>query len=227
MNPSITDLDQSRIPMMLAMLFLSVALWSGCSQGEEHEYVRIKTEYGALKVQLYNSTPKHRDNFVKLTKKGFYDGLLFHRVISNFMVQGGDPQSRDAAPGQRLGGGGPGYKLPAEIGNYHYRGTLAAARDQNPEKRSSGSQFYIIQGRKVNDAMLDRVEKANNITYPDSVRQRYKEIGGYPSLDGKYTVFGRVVEGVKAVDQMANQPTGQNNRPKEDISMQIEYLGKE
>ena len=135
------------------------------SCGDGFEYVTIETEFGNMKVQLYNSTPLHRDNFIKLTKEGYYDGLLFHRVIKNFMAQGGDPDSRGAAAGVNLGMGGPGYTIPAEIGAPHFKGTLAAARTPNPAKESSGSQFYIVQGNGQNDRSIEIAETNKKINY--------------------------------------------------------------
>jgi len=120
-------------------------------------FVDLETSLGTIKMMLYNTTPKHRDNFIKLSKEGYYDGLLFHRVIPGFMIQGGDPDSKTAAPGDRLGMGGPGYRVPAEIGSYHYRGALAAARDGNPQRASSGSQFYIVTGSPVDDFTLSAI----------------------------------------------------------------------
>ncbi len=137
--------------LMLSIAFLLSTLLTQCNR-DPFTYVKIHTDYGDMKVKLYNSTPGHRDNFIKLVKEHYYDDLLFHRVIRNFMIQGGDPQSRNAAPNVHLGSGGPGYQIPAEIGRYHFKGALAAARTggpSNPQKRSSGSQFYIVQGRPV------------------------------------------------------------------------------
>jgi peptidyl-prolyl cis-trans isomerase B (cyclophilin B) len=195
----------------------------GCNN-DPYTYAVIETEFGDMKVKLYNTTPLHRDNFIKLANEGFYDGLLFHRVINNFMIQGGDPDSRTATPEQGLGMGGPGYRVDAEIGALHLKGALAAARDGNPQKRSSGSQFYIVHGRPVTDAELDQVEQMRNFTYTPEQRQLYKELGGYPSLDGDYTVFGEVVEGIDVIDRIAAVPTGQANRPVQDVRMNVRVL---
>ncbi len=201
-----------------------VALALGSCNPDRSTYAEISTDYGTIKVMLYNSTPIHRDNFIKLAESGFYDGLLFHRVIPNFMIQGGDPDSKDAAAGHRLGMGGPGYRLEAEIGAPHLRGALAAARDNNPEKRSSGSQFYIVQGQPVDDAFLDQLEKEKNIKYNEAQRNLYKELGGAPFLDNDYTVFGEVVEGMEVVDKIAAQSTDPFKRPVEDIRMNVRIL---
>jgi peptidyl-prolyl cis-trans isomerase B (cyclophilin B) len=179
---------------------------------------------GNMRVLLYDETPLHRDNFVKLANEGYYDDLLFHRNIDGFMVQGGDPESKEASPGQTLGQGGPGYTIPAEIGAPHIKGALAAARlggAANPNKESSGSQFYLVQGRPVPDAQLNSLEQQRNIKYNDAQRQLYKELGGTPGLDGDYTVFGEVVEGLDVIDKLAAVPTDGANRPKEDIRMKV------
>lgn len=204
-------------------LFFAVlaTLWLSTCDGEKHTYVTISTEYGDMKAMLYNTTPVHRDSFVSLVEQGFYDGLLFHRVIQGFMIQGGDPDSRNASPGQRLGMGGPGYRIPEEIGSPHFRGVLAMARDNNPQKASSGSQFYIVQGRPVDDAMLDQMERQKGIVYSDAQRQLYKEVGGTPQLDNDYTVFGEIVEGMEVVDKITAVQTDPFNRPLEDIRMTI------
>ncbi len=188
--------------------------------------VRISTPYGDMLVELYDGTPQHRDNFLKLAEEGFYDSLLFHRVMQGFMIQGGDPDSRHAAPGQQLGMGGPGYTIPAEFHSdyLHFKGALAAARqgDQvNPQKASSGSQFYIVHGRPFTDAELDQIEQRNGIQYTAEQRKRYKTEGGAPFLDGQYTVFGQVVEGLEVVDQIAAQTTDAAARPLKDIPMTV------
>ena len=179
---------------------------------------------GNMRVKLYNHTPQHRDNFIKLVKEGYFDDLLFHRVIPGFMVQGGDPDSRNAIAGQMLGQGGPGYTIPAEIGSPHIRGSLAAARlgdGANPQKASSGSQFYLVQGSPIDDATLDQVEMSRNMKYSAEQRQLYKEQGGTPQLDGEYTVFGMVVEGLDVIDKIANAQRDPSDRPLEDVPMRI------
>jgi len=244
--------------------------------------IMIITDYGVMKIKLYNETPLHRDNFVKLVKEHYYDSLLFHRVIRGFMIQGGDPDSKNASADKELGDGGPGYTIPAEMNPnlFHKKGVLAAARDddfENPSQASSGSQFYIVQGKIWTDTLL--AEKAKRITrmklfnqilnrpdnkpllekyktfakagMPDSTksvydiidkqvtkelpgvtpyvfspeqRKAYTTIGGAPHLDGSYTVFGEVYEGLDVLDQIANQEVGRGARPKKDIRMYISII---
>lgn len=190
----------------------------------EEPIVEIETTMGTVKLMLYKDTPIHRDNFVKLAQKGFFDGLLFHRVINEFMVQGGDPTSKDAQPGQMLGSGDPGYTLPAEIkaNHYHKRGALAAARtgdDINPYRESSGSQFYIVHGRKFTDQELDVMEQRAGITFTDEQRVAYKTVGGAPFLDGGYTVYGEVLEGLNVIDAIAGVETDGVDRPLTDVKI--------
>ena len=186
--------------------------------------VLLQTNYGDIVVRLSDSTPLHRDNFLKLVKTGYYDGVLFHRVIKNFMIQAGDPESKNAKPGEPLGSGGPGYRIPAEFRStlFHKKGAIAAARDNNPEKASSASQFYIVQGRVFTDAGLDSVEtyRLNGRKIPPAQREVYKTIGGAPHLDQSYTVFGEVVKGLDVVDKIADVPTSKGrdrDRPLEDV----------
>ncbi len=188
--------------------------------------VLLQTNYGDIVLRLYDSTPLHRDNFLKLVKTGYYDSALFHRVIQNFMIQGGDPNSKHAKPGEPLGNGGPGYKIPAEFRAtlFHKKGVIAAARDNNPEKASSGSQFYIVQGRIFTDAGLDSIEtfRLNGRKIPVEQREVYKTIGGTPHLDQNYTVFGEVVKGLDVVDKIAEVQTskGQDrDRPLPDVKI--------
>ncbi len=205
------------IPALTCLLLLSA-----CGDGDDHRYVMVSTDYGDMKIKLFNSTPEHRDNFIKLTEEGFYDDLLFHRIIQGFMVQGGDPDSRNASQGQRLGTGGPGYTIPAEIGEHHFKGRVAAARtpDQtNPERRSSGSQFYIVQGQNVPEQLLNQ-----NPNYSDEDIERYLRDGGTPQLDAQYTVFGEVVEGLDVIDRIASVQTGPNDRPVEDVRMKVSIV---
>ncbi len=249
----------------------------------EDPIIIIKTEFGNIKIKLYHQTPKHRDNFIKLVKEHYYDSLLFHRVIKDFMIQGGDPDSKYAKPGERLGKGGPGYTIPAEIVPelIHKRGALAAARESdqvNPQRASSGSQFYIVQGKVYREEELDmleirinqnlkyqilgkmmnlpeyawlkhkvdssfksgnpnalndflkkydhlaekELEKIGKFYFNSYQRNIYTTIGGSPHLDGAYTVFGEVIEGMNVVDSIANQKTDMYNRPLKDIRMFIE-----
>ena len=266
--------------LMVAALFVVVISCGGNGKKANETIVKVTTDFGDIKIKLYDDTPKHRDNFVKLVSEGFYNDLLFHRVMINFMIQGGDPNSRDSKPGEMLGSGGPGYTIPAEINSkyFHKKGAVAAARrggSANPEKNSSGSQFYIVQGkvfrtgeldtmvmginmqrkelmmreqftiekskfdsiRGKNDpagfnillaelrAKVDSMYKAGpQFTLTEEQRKAYSTIGGYPSLDGEYTVFGEVVEGLDVIDKIAAVNVNSANRPLEDVRMKIEIV---
>lgn len=186
--------------------------------------VEILTPYGRMVALLSDETPKHRDNFIKLIEAGFYDSLLFHRVIRGFMIQGGDPNSRGAGADARLGSGGPGYQVDAEFRPtlVHHKGALCAARmgdGVNPLKKSSGSQFYIVQGNKASDGILDGVEARKEFRYTAEQRERYKTIGGTPHLDMDYTVFGQVIEGLEVIDRIAEARTQPGDRPETDVWM--------
>ena len=199
----------------------------------KEQKMKIETSEGDITLKLYNETPLHRDNFIRLVKSKFYDGVLFHRVIDQFMIQGGDPNSKDAMPGKMLGDGDVGYTIPAEFRTpqlYHKRGVLAAARegdDENPEKASSGCQFYIVVGKQFTNEQLDEMEvsqikkygHANDSTYKFSEQARtdYTTIGGTPHLDGNYTVFGEILTGMDVVDRIAQARTNRVDRPIEDI----------
>jgi peptidyl-prolyl cis-trans isomerase B (cyclophilin B) len=249
---------------------------------EKSNIVLIETSLGNLKLRLYDETPQHRDNFLKLVGQKYYDSLLFHRVIKDFMIQGGDPGSKGAPANKQLGSGGPGYQIPAEIVHpklFHKRGALSAARtgDQvNPKKESSGSQFYIVWGSVYSEAQLNNMEqqkkqqamqvffdelavarqdtiqalyKAGNQAGLDTLQNElirltkaefvknpgkggftteqktaYTTVGGYPSLDGEYTVFGEVIEGLDVVEKIQNCQTGQGDRPQTDISMKMTII---
>ncbi len=196
---------------------------------EKSTAIRIKlvTDSGVIILRLYDSTPLHRDNFVKLVNEGFYDSLMFHRVIPGFMIQGGDPLSKNAQPGQQLGsGGGDLQRIPAEFRESlrHKHGVLAAARDGNPEKASSACQFYIVQGKKVTDAELDMIESRKGIKYSSSDREYYKTFGGTPFLDMDYTVFGVIESGFDVVDKIASAQRDGTNRPLGDIRMHMELI---
>ncbi len=196
--------------------------------------VKVTTSQGEMIIELYNETPQHRDNFVKLVKEGFYNDLLFHRCIKGFMAQGGDPESRGASPTKMLGMGGPGYTVNAEFNAHfiHKKGALAAARqgDQvNPQKKSSGSQFYIVQGSKLDDNQINQYEamaarKMPGFKYTEEQRNVYKTIGGTAMLDMDYTVFGEVVQGIDVLDKILAQPTKQGDRPVTDITMKMEIM---
>ena len=188
--------------------------------------VLLQTSMGDIIIRLSDSTPLHRDNFLKLVKVGFYDSVLFHRVIQNFMIQAGDPNSKNAQAGQQLGNGGPAYKVPAEFRQtlFHKKGMIAAARNDNPEKASSGSQFYITQGKNFTDAGLDSVQtmRMEGRKIPAEHREVYKTIGGIPHLDQSYTVYGEIVKGLEVVDKIAAVPTSKGNdrdRPITDVKI--------
>ncbi len=217
----------------LSVVLLSVAFSTAFAGGPVNQYVRIKTAYGECIIRLYNETPKHRDNFIKLAKQGFYNGTLFHRVIQNFMIQGGDPDSKDttkAKPGAELGNGDVGYTVPAEFRDslFHKRGVLAAARDDNPAKASSGCQFYIVEGRRFSDGKLDTLEntRLKGHKIPEWQREYYRSVGGVPHLDQNYTVYGEVVMGLDMIDRIAAVKTDKNDRPVMDIPMTVELLSK-
>lgn len=249
---------------------------TGCTQNKDY-VVTIKTDFGDMVAILYDETPKHKANFIKLAKEHYFDSLLFHRVIEGFMIQGGDPESKKAKEGQRLGNGGPGYTVEAEINSkfFHEKGALSAARlsDQaNPTKASSGSQFYIVQGKKLSEsevkidqqkfgmAMQQFFQKPENQVYRDSISKLYQmrdfkgyesyilslkpivesqlgistdkqvspelvkaytTVGGTPSLDGQYTVFGKVIKGLDVIDKIASQPKDGADRPTKDVRMKI------
>ena len=273
--------NNKRMKLIALILIAFVGVGISCSnakQRSEQDLVVISTDFGEIKLKLYDDTPEHKQNFLKLIDEGYYEGLLFHRVMENFIIQGGDPDSKNAAPGARLGGGNPGYTIPAEIlpQHFHKKGALAAARrggPSNPEKRSSGSQFYIVHGEIYTSEKLDTMEmmmnsrakneflqekfaeakpqldeyRKNNdqdgfnifvselraaadsawteqpkFSFTDEQREIYTTIGGYPSLDGEYTVFGEVVEGLDVLDKIAAVETDQYDRPKTDIKMEIE-----
>ena len=191
------------------------------------QVVVLETSLGNIELLLYDDTPKHRDNMIKLIKDGYYNGQLFHRVINNFMIQGGDPHSKGAEKGQRLGIGGPGYTIEAEIRDHHFhkKGALAAARKGdavNPEKLSSGSQFYIVHGQVLNEAQLTTLQTrgVHDPFTPEEIAA-YTTLGGTPHLDDGYTVFGEVVSGLDVVDAIAAMPTDNNDRPTEDIVYSI------
>lgn len=192
--------------------------------------LELTTPFGVMKVELYCNTGLHKENFLKLVREKYFEGLLFHRVVSGFMIQGGDPQSRHAHGNARLGGGGPGYTLPAEFDDHyvHVKGALCAARlgdEANPDKASSGSQFYIVQGRPVAPEQLDFFERTKGITYSARQRQEYMTVGGAPQLDREYTVFGRVYEGLDVLDKIAAQPVNAESRPTQNVTMHWKIVG--
>ncbi|MCU4163086.1 peptidylprolyl isomerase [Carboxylicivirga caseinilyticus] len=270
--------------MNKVVALLAVALlFASCSPRLKPNQVLFKTNKGDILIELYDETPKHRDNFKKLASEGFYDQLLFHRVIKEFMIQGGDPESKGAEAGKQLGNGGPGYTIDAEIDFpklFHKKGALAAARmgdNVNPEKKSSGSQFYIVQGKtftdeefvkvenrlksmqrqgifyqtlegykdtlmslrqagdqqavmdmqmKINELVEEKVAAAPDVTIPENIKEVYRTIGGVPHLDGNYTVFGEVIEGLDIVDSIAAVECDNNDRPIEDVVIEKVFTGK-
>lgn len=211
--------------VVLLLLFVCVLPSQG-KKKEKRAVVRIETSCGNIRVALSDDTPLHSKNFLKLAAKGFYDGTLFHRCIKDFMIQGGDPDSRHAAKGQLLGEGDVGYTIPAEFCLpylYHWRGALAAAResdDVNPEQNSSGCQFYIVYGKKQSPADIKKVRSAleeKGIELTSQMIDDYVMRGGTPHLDGQYTVFGEVIEGLDVVCQILTLPTDSNDRPLQDV----------
>jgi len=205
------------IVFFLSLLLLNVTGFSQTDQPKTELKFMIKTSYGDITVKLYNETPQHRDNFVKLVKEGFYNGSIFHRVINHFMIQGG---------GAKNGTEDAGYTIPAEFNPkyFHKFGALAAARmpdGVNPEKASSGSQFYIVQGNVYTDEQLNSFEKKLNKTFTAEEREAYKTVGGTPPLDGNYTVFGEVVEGFDVINKIAAVKTKAGDKPVEDVIMNI------
>ena len=223
---------------VLALLLFVLVIPAQGKKKEKRAVVRIETTLGSIRVALSDDTPLHRNNFLKLAAEGFYDGTLFHRCIQDFMIQGGDPESRGAAKGALLGEGGTGYVIPPEFCLpywYHWRGALAAARepdDVNPEQCSSGCQFYIVYGKKQTPADIKKVramldEKGIELT-PQMIDD-YVMRGGTPHLDGQYTVFGEVIEGMDVVRLILTKPTDSNNRPLDDIvitKMVVEQYSK-
>jgi peptidyl-prolyl cis-trans isomerase B (cyclophilin B) len=210
--------------LVFLLLCIGLAIPAFAQKKSKKDYlVTITTDFGTMYAILYDETPKHKANFIALADTGFYNGTLFHRIIENFMIQGGDPQSKKAKAGEMLGNGDVGYKVPAEFYArfYHKKGVLAAARDNNPEKASSGCQFYIVQGKKFTDEELAVQERRAGRPLTDAQKQIYKTVGGTPHLDGNYTVFGELIKGLDVLDAIAKQPRDANNRPQKDITMQV------
>ncbi|GAB3548198.1 peptidylprolyl isomerase [Spirosoma fluminis] len=210
----------------LLLLLLMPVLALAQNKKKKDYLVTLTTNYGPMRLVLFDQTPKHKENFIKLVNQKFYDSLLFHRIIQGFMIQGGDPNSRKAEADQPLGNGDVGYKVPAEImpNLFHQKGALAAARDNNPEKASSGCQFYVVQGRVwTEDELQKQIERgrsrAPERTVTEEQKQIYKTLGGSPHLDGGYTVFGQVIDGLAIVDSIAKQPRDPQDRPLKDIRM--------
>jgi peptidyl-prolyl cis-trans isomerase B (cyclophilin B) len=194
-------------------------------------HVLIVTSLGDMVVKLYNETPLHRDNFATKVKAGFYDSLLFHRVINNFMIQGGDPTSKHAKTGDELGEeSAPGENIPAEFRTdqnvYHKRGVLAAARDDNPEKSSSNCQFYIVQRKVWRPSQLDSAIVKRNLVLNETQKKIYTTLGGTPHLDGGYTVYGELELGFDVLDKIATTKTNKANRPESDVRMKMFLLNE-
>lgn len=213
--------------LLIAASSCNPKLSNGLRLKDLQKDVELVTTKGTMVIRLSDSTPIHRDNFLRLTKQHYYDSLLFHRVIKQFMVQGGDPDSKRAKTGAELGSGDPDYTVPAEIraSLFHKKGVIAAARigdDVNPLRASSGSQFYIVQGKTYTDTGLDSLEnfRLRGRKIPAAQREVYKTVGGTPHLDLSYTIFGEVVSGLSVVDSIAAVPTSGNaggDRPLQDV----------
>lgn len=197
-------------------------------ESPEECLIEMETSMGTMIIRLYSSTPNHRDNFIKLAEEGFYDDLLFHRVMNGFMIQGGDPNSRNASANARLGGGGPGYQILPEFVDslVHVKGALAAARQPdnvNPQLKSSGSQFYIVHGTSVTPEQLDKYEKRTGVKYTENQRKKYYDLGGTPQLDRNYVVYGQVIDGLEVIDKIAATAVN-GTRPKTDVKMKVRVI---
>lgn len=192
-------------------------------KSKKDDVITIETSMGTMRAILFDEAPKHKANFLKLAKENFYDDLLFHRVIEDFMIQGGDPNSRNAKPDDMLGKGDNGYKIPAEFSPklFHQKGALAMARDNNPAKESSGCQFYIVEGRTWSKTDLDKQAARAARKLTDEQRKVYETIGGTPHLDGSYSVFGQVIDGLDVVDKIASVAKDERDRPEKDVSMKV------
>jgi len=217
---------------MKKILFLSalVLLFISCAGAQnDRTRVEIRTTLGDIVVELFNETPIHRDNFIQLVEENLFDGMLFHRCIRDFMIQGGDPDSRNAAPGQMLGINSIGETLPAEFVPelIHVRGALAAARqgdNVNPQRRSSGSQFYIVTGRPLSQQQMEAMNMNREVQWTAEQIQLYTTYGGAPHLDMLHTVFGQVVSGMDVVERISRVPVDRNSRPVEDVVMSMRIL---
>ena len=218
---------------LIAGLAALALMAASCGPKTEKETVMVvETTMGTVEFKLYNETPIHRDNFIRLAEEHYFDSLLFHRVIDNFVIQGGDPNSKYAQPGALLGDGEPDYRLPAEFrldkGIFHRRGTVNAARegdDTNPERESCASQFCFMMGGPMTDEQLDRAQArldrqtGGTVKLTPEMREVYKQVGGSPHLDGQYTVFGEVVSGMDVLEAIQKVATDENDRPLEDVRM--------
>ena len=213
-------------PILIVVFAFSFSLFA---HSQERVKVKISTKYGDMIAELYDETPIHRDNFIKLVNEGFYNETLFHRVIPGFMIQGGDPVSKDDTPNTRIGNGGPGYTLPAEFNPqfFHKKGALAAARMGdaiNPKKESSGSQFYIVEGQVYDNNTIDLFAKRMGVELSPSQIKAYTTVGGTPHLDANYTVFGELVDGLEIISKISNVTRDKNNLPKDKVIMNISIV---
>jgi cyclophilin family peptidyl-prolyl cis-trans isomerase len=216
------------ITLFIALIFVNNISLN--AQADDNTLVLLETTYGDIKIKFYDETPFHKENFLKLVSEKLYDDQIFHRVINNFMIQAGDPNSKNAKPGQPLGYGDLGYTIPAEFNKnlFHKKGALAAARQPdnvNPAKESSASQFYIVHGKVYTDKELDLMEQRGvHIKFTEEQRKIYTSVGGTPHLDYSYTVFGEVIEGIDVVDKIASVKTDQRDRPLNDIKIKIKTI---
>jgi cyclophilin family peptidyl-prolyl cis-trans isomerase len=207
---------------LLYLVIFSTTLFAQ-KESKKDYLITIETDYGTMIAILYDETPLHKKNFVHLADSGFYNGTLFHRVIPDFMIQGGDPKSKKAEPGAFLGNGDVGYTIPAEFNEklFHKKGVIAAARDNNPQKASSGCQFYIVEGKAFTDDELQMQIMRAARKPTEQQKQAYKTVGGTPHLDGNYTVFGEVIKGLDVIDAISKQDRDRNERPLKDIKMTV------
>lgn len=214
---------------MKRLLPLLLFLWVGSTtclwaqkKSKKDYLITIRTDFGDMLLVLHDQTPKHKANFLKLAQEGFYNDLLFHRIIEGFMIQGGDPKSKEAKTGERLGSGDVGYTIPAEFDSslIHRKGALSAARNNNPQKASSGCQFYIVQGKPQNPTQLKQLNNSA-VKYTEAQRKIYETQGGVPHLDQNYTVFGQLIQGFDVLDRIASQPKDPSDRPVKDIRMKV------
>jgi len=230
---------RSAISLVIALFMMPIVLFAqqnkektaASSNTPKEQLVLISTNFGDIQVRLYNETPLHRDNFIRLVKSGFYTDLLFHSVVKNFGITGGDPESRGSQPWDIFGNGGPGYNLPAEVktGLYPKKGALVAAplRGEGANAgETNGSQIMLVQGTTYSDAVLNTMETRYHVTFSEKQRQDYKTIGGNPMQDGKCTVFGEVVSGLDVIDKIASVKTNSSERPLEVIKMTISLISK-